>query len=137
MPGERARLKVSISSEMIKLTTTWREGYEFSETYTLGQDTFYLGNGRFVFYSTYLNFGLTYRTSERWGLGFSNSYDLSEGYNIGQKLTISRIGESFVISLGASRNESKDNWGVSLSIEPVFMFDKDKKEEGLLGLGNM
>ena len=87
--------------------------------------------------STYLNFGLTYRTSERWGLGFSNSYDLSEGYNIGQKLTISRIGESFVISLGASRNESKDNWGVSLSIEPVFMFDKDKKEEGLLGLGNM
>lgn len=57
MPGERARLKVSISSEMIKLTTTWREGYEFSETYTLGQDTFYLGNGRFVFYSTYLNFG--------------------------------------------------------------------------------
>lgn len=57
MPGERTRLKVSISSERIKLTTTWGEGYEFSETYTLGQDTFYLGNGRFVFYSTYLNFG--------------------------------------------------------------------------------
>ena len=80
---------------------------------------------------------MTYRTSERWGIGFSNSYDLSEGCNIGQKFTVSRIGESFVLSLGASRNESKDNWGVSLSIEPVFMFDKDKKEEGLLGLGNM
>ena len=87
--------------------------------------------------STYLNLDITYRTSERWGLGFSNSYDLSEGFNIGQKLTISRIGESFVFTLGASRNESKDNWGVSLSVEPVFMFDKDKREEGLLGLGNM
>lgn len=87
--------------------------------------------------STYLNFGLTYRTSERWGIGFSNSYDLSEGYNIGQKATISRIGESLIFTLGASRNESKDNWGVSLSVEPIFMFDKDKKEEGLLGLGTM
>jgi len=87
--------------------------------------------------STYLNFGITYRTSEKWGLGFSNSYDLSEGYNIGQKATISRIGESFVVTIGASRNESKDNWGVNLSIEPVFMFDKNKQEEGLLGLGNM
>ena len=87
--------------------------------------------------STYLNFDFTYRTSERWGLGFSNSYDLSEGFNIGQKLSISRIGESFVFTLGASRNESKDNWGVSLSVEPVFMFDKDRRQEGLLGLGNM
>lgn len=87
--------------------------------------------------STYLNLGLTYRTSEKWGIGFSNSFDLSEGYNIGQKLTISRIGESFVVTLGASRNESKDNWGVNLSIEPVFFFDKEKREEGLLGLGNM
>ncbi|MBQ9873921.1 MAG: LPS-assembly protein LptD [Thermoguttaceae bacterium] len=87
--------------------------------------------------STYLNFGLTYRTSEKWGIGFSNSFDLSEGYNIGQKLTVSRIGESFVITLGASRNESKDNWGVNLSIEPVFFFDKGKRNEGLLGLGNM
>ena len=87
--------------------------------------------------STYLNFGLTYRTSEKWGIGFSNSYDLSEGYNIGQKLSISRIGESFVMTVGASRNESKDDWGVSLTIEPVFLFDKNKREEGLLGLGNM
>ncbi len=87
--------------------------------------------------STYLNFGFTYRTSERWGVGFSNSYDLSAGYNIGQKISLSRIGESLIFSLGASRNESKDNWGISLSVEPVFMYDKDKKEAGLLGLGSM
>ena len=87
--------------------------------------------------STYLNFGLTYRTSEKWGLGFSNSYDLSEGYNIGQKATISRIGESLIFTLGASRNESKDNWGVSLSVEPVFMYDSVKKSDGILDLGRM
>lgn len=87
--------------------------------------------------STYLNFGLTYRTSERWALGFSNSFDLSSGYNIGQKATVSRIGESLIFSLGASRNESKNNWGVSLSVEPIFLYDKNKREEGLLGLGNM
>ena len=87
--------------------------------------------------STYLNFGFTYRTSERWGVGFSNSYDLSAGYNIGQKISLSRIGESLIFSLGASRNESKDNWGIRLSVEPVFMYDKDKKEAGLLGLGSM
>lgn len=87
--------------------------------------------------STYLNFGLTYRTSERWGLGFSNSYDLSEGINAGQRVSISRIGESFVFTLGASRNESKDNWGVSLSVEPNFMFDKNRREDGVLGLGSM
>lgn len=87
--------------------------------------------------STYLNFGLAYRMSEKWGLGFSNSYDLSEGYNIGQKVTVSRIGESFVFTLGANRNESKDTWGVNLSVEPVFLFDKDKRDEGLLGLGTM
>lgn len=87
--------------------------------------------------STYLNVGITYRTSEKWAIGFSNSFDLSEGYNIGQKLSISRIGESFVVTLGASRNESKNDWGINLSIEPVFLFDKEKRDEGLLGLGKM
>ncbi len=57
MPLERARLKVSVSSERIELTTAWGKGCELTETYTLGHDIFYLGNGRFVFYSTYLNFG--------------------------------------------------------------------------------
>ena len=104
-----------------------------------GLSSCYLGVDRLAgpINSTYLNFGLTYRTSERWGIGFSNSYDLSEGINAGQKISISRIGESFVFTLGASRNESKDNWGVNLSIEPNFMFEKDRKENGVLGLGSM
>lgn len=85
--------------------------------------------------STYLNFAIKYRASEKWGIGFENSIDLTNGYDVGQALTISRVGESFVFTLGANRNQSKDNWGLSLSVEPVFLFDKGKRDEGLLGLG--
>ncbi len=57
MPGECTRLKLFISPEMVELTTTWGNGYEFTETYALGKNIVYLGNDRFVFYSTHLNFG--------------------------------------------------------------------------------
>ncbi len=87
--------------------------------------------------STYLNVALAYRTSEKWGVGFNASYDLSEGRNVGQNVTVSRVGESFVVTVEASRNESQDNWGLNFSIEPIFLFDRDKGDAGLLGLGRM
>lgn len=87
--------------------------------------------------STYLNLALAYRTSEKWGIGFNASYDLSEGRNVGQNLSVSRVGESFVVTVEASRNESQNNWGLNLSIQPIFLFDLDKGDEGLLGLGRM
>lgn len=104
-----------------------------------GLSSVYLGVDRLYgpIDSTYLNLALAYRTSEKWGLGFNASYDLSEGRNVGQNLTVSRVGESFVVTVEASRNESQDNWGLNLSIEPVFLFDLNKGDEGLLGLGRM
>jgi len=104
-----------------------------------GLSSVYLGVDRLYgpIDSTYLNFALAYRTSEKWGIGFNASYDLSEGHNIGQNLTVSRVGESFVVTVEASRNESQDNWGLNLQIEPIFLFDLDKGDEGLLGLGRM
>lgn len=104
-----------------------------------GQSSVYLGVDRLYgpIDSTYLNVALAYRTSEKWGIGFNASYDLSEGRNVGQNLTIGRVGESFVVTVEASRNESQDNWGLNLQIEPVFLFDLDKGDEGLLGLGRM
>ena len=104
-----------------------------------GLSSVYLGVDRLYgpIDSTYLNFALAYRTSEKWGIGFNASYDLSEGHNIGQNLTVSRVGESFVVTVEASRNESQNNWGLNLQIEPVFLFDLDKGDEGLLGLGRM
>lgn len=104
-----------------------------------GLSSVYLGVDRLYgpIDSTYLNFAVAYRTSEKWGIGFNASYDLSEGHNIGQNLTVSRVGESFVVTVEATRNESQDNWGLNLQIEPVFLFDLDKGDEGLLGLGRM
>jgi len=104
-----------------------------------GLSSVYLGVDRLYgpIDSTYLNFAVAYRTSEKWGIGFNASYDLSEGHNIGQNLTVSRVGESFVVTVEASRNESQDNWGLNLQIEPIFLFDLDKGDEGLLGLGRM
>ena len=104
-----------------------------------GLSSVYLGVDRLYgpIDSTYLNFALAYRASEKWGIGFNASYDLSEGRNVGQNLTVSRVGESFVVTVEASRNESQDNWGLNLQIEPIFLFDLNKGEEGLLGLGRM
>ncbi|MDO4586881.1 MAG: hypothetical protein Q4C95_06220 [Planctomycetia bacterium] len=87
--------------------------------------------------STYLNIDLKYRMSEKWATGISNSYDLSEGTNVGQKIAISRIGESFIFTLSGTINQSKDNWGINLSVEPVFIYNWTKKGEGILELGSM
>ena len=104
-----------------------------------GLSSVYLGVDRLYgpIDSTYLNFAVAYRTSEKWGVGFNASYDLSEGRNVGQNLTVSRVGESFVVTVEATRNESQDNWGLNLQIEPIFLFDLEKGDKGLLGLGRM
>lgn len=57
MPLERSQVKVSVSPQSIVVETSWGGKYGFTETYKLGQDVFYLGDNRFVFYSTFLNFG--------------------------------------------------------------------------------
>ena len=85
--------------------------------------------------STYLNLAINYRMSEKWASGFSTSYDLAERKNVGQDLSISRIGESFIVTLGAHVNTSKDNWGIKFSLEPIFY--NRIREDGLLGLGEM
>jgi len=85
--------------------------------------------------STYLNLAINYRMSEKWASGFSTSYDLAERKNVGQDLSVSRIGESFIVTLGAHINTSKDNWGIKFSLEPIFY--NRIREDGLLGLGEM
>ena len=87
--------------------------------------------------STYFNLAINYRMSEKWAMSFSNSYDLSESRNVGQELGVSRIGESFIFSLSLNNNQSKDSWGVSLNILPIFIFNNKKFEEDILGLGKM
>ncbi|MDO5580300.1 MAG: hypothetical protein Q4G69_04145 [Planctomycetia bacterium] len=87
--------------------------------------------------NTYLNAALNYRMSEKWAFGISNSYDLNESENIGQSGTITRIGESFVFTLKFNVNTSKDNWGVSLNMIPVFLLNPKKVEDGVFDVRHL
>ena len=60
----------------------------------------------------------SYLMSPKWVSSFSTAYDLDEGRNRGQSLTISRIGGDFIIHLGVSYDSSKNNAGIGFSIEP-------------------
>ena len=42
----------------------------------------------------------------------------SDAGNIGQTFELTRIGESFLVSLGLRVDESRDNVGVGISVEP-------------------
>lgn len=51
---------------------------------------------------------------------FGASYDISEGIDRGQSLTITRISENFLLHFGLGYDRSKDNVGVAISLEPKF-----------------
>ncbi|WP_437205724.1 hypothetical protein [Planctomicrobium sp. SH664] len=49
---------------------------------------------------------------------FSAAYDINEGIDRGESLTITRIGEYFLFHFGLGYDRSKDNVGVAVSLEP-------------------
>ncbi|MCA9000028.1 MAG: hypothetical protein KDA80_23730, partial [Planctomycetaceae bacterium] len=51
---------------------------------------------------------------------FGSSFDIAEGMDRGQSLTLTRIGESFLFHFGLGYDRSRDNVGVGISIEPKF-----------------
>ena len=71
--------------------------------------------------STILSYSHTYRMNEKWVTTFGASMDISDNNNIGQSLTFTRIGESFLISAGLNVDASRDSLGVHLAIEPRFL----------------
>ncbi|MEX1229683.1 MAG: hypothetical protein WEB58_05565 [Planctomycetaceae bacterium] len=70
--------------------------------------------------SQILTASYSYRMSEKWVSSLGTAYDLSENLNRGQSLTLTRIGADFLVHIGASYDQSKDNVGVGISIEPRF-----------------
>lgn len=104
-----------------------------------GVSNFYLGVDRLggPISTTYLNAAINYRMSQKWAAALSNSYDLADNRNIGQEVGISRIGESFIWTLKLSNNQSKKDWGIGLSVLPIFLYDNKKFEEDILGFGQM
>lgn len=62
----------------------------------------------------------SYRMSPKWVSTAGLSYNLA-GKNIGENLTLTRIGESFLVSMGVNSDVSKNNVGFTFMIEPRFM----------------
>lgn len=63
----------------------------------------------------------TYQMSPNWVSTFGTAYDLAEGRNRGQSLTVTRLGRDFNTHFGATYDVSKDNIGFFLSVEPRFL----------------
>jgi len=63
---------------------------------------------------------MSYLLSEKWAGTASNAYDLSEGLNRGQSLSLTRIGADFLFHFGFSFDQSKNNVGLAIAFEPRF-----------------
>jgi hypothetical protein len=62
-----------------------------------------------------------YRLSEKWITTASTAYDFSNTGNIGQTASITRIGESMLMTIGFNVDAAKDNVGVNFLLEPRFL----------------
>lgn len=60
----------------------------------------------------------SYAMSPKWVSTMGTAYDLKEGMNRGQSLTITRVGEWLLFHVGANYDASKNNAGIQFSIEP-------------------
>ena len=68
--------------------------------------------------SQILTASYSYAMSPKWVSTATTAFDLGEGMNRGQALTISRIGADFLVHCGFNYDASKNNVGVMLSVEP-------------------
>ena len=73
------------------------------------------------FNSDILTARVNYRLGPKWITSATAVIDLGEVGNIGQSFALSRIGESIITTVGFRVDESKDNLGLSLLIEPRFL----------------
>ncbi|GAG46610.1 unnamed protein product, partial [marine sediment metagenome] len=64
---------------------------------------------------------LSYRMSEKWIATMGSAVDLGDAGNLGQRMTITRLGESFLVRVGFNADVGKDSVGVKFSIEPRFL----------------
>ena len=70
--------------------------------------------------SLVLNASLNYRLNEKWLATGGTSFDFGPTGNIGQSLSVTRIGESFLLSMGANVDVGRENVSFNFNIEPRF-----------------
>ncbi len=63
----------------------------------------------------------SYRMSPKWVSSFGMTVDLRDQGNIGQNFSLTRVGESFLVSAGFNVDAGRDSVGAHLSIEPRFL----------------
>jgi len=68
-----------------------------------------------------LSASYSYRMSPKWISTLGTSIDLGGDGNIGQRLMLTRIGESLLVSAGLTVDSARDNVGVAFAIEPRFL----------------
>jgi hypothetical protein len=71
--------------------------------------------------SNVLVFNYSYRMSPKWLSSFGTTYDFHDSRNIGQNLMLTRIGESFLVSVIVNVDTSKNNVGANFAIQPRFL----------------
>ena len=79
--------------------------------------------------SLLLTTSFNYRLNEKWAAIGGTSVDLGKTGNIGQSLGVTRIGESFLLRVGANVDSGRDNIAFNFSIEPRFF----QRQLGVVG----
>jgi hypothetical protein len=70
--------------------------------------------------SQILTASYSYAMSPKWVSTIGTAYDLAENRNRGQSLTLTRVGADFLLHIGANFDQSKNNAGIGISLEPKF-----------------
>ncbi|MDB4678959.1 organic solvent tolerance protein OstA [Rhodopirellula sp.] len=70
--------------------------------------------------STVLRSNVDYRLNEKWIASAGAAYDFEDTGNIGQTISVTRIGESMLLRVGVNVDEGRDNVGIGFAIEPRF-----------------
>ena len=64
---------------------------------------------------------VNYRMSEKWILNAGGVIDLGDTGNIGERIGITRVGESLLVRVGMNVDHSRDNIGAFFAVEPRFL----------------
>lgn len=70
--------------------------------------------------STVFNALLDYRLDEKWIISGGAVYDFGQAGNVGQRIGLTRIGESALVRLAVTIDPGRDNVGFQFMIEPRF-----------------
>jgi hypothetical protein len=68
-----------------------------------------------------LNAAVNYRMSEKWILNAGGVIDLGDTGNIGERIAVTRVGESLLVRVGMNVDYSRGNVGAFFAVEPRFL----------------